>query len=181
MKHLYFSRHGQTEMNVSGHISGHVDPFLTAKGREQAKLAGKKARDAGLVFDVILASPLTRAHETAKLIAKEVGYPAGRILVHDFLKERHFGEIDGKRFKDLKIEDYYTNPFAIDHLNDVEKVADMQERAQKALEFIKALEAENILVVSHGAFGRALRRAAENKTIHDPVESFDNAVIHKLI
>lgn len=181
MKRLYFSRHGQSEMNVSGHIAGTSDTALTPEGRKQATVAGKKARDEGLVFDVILASPLSRAHDTAKLIAKEVGYPEDKILLHDYLKERNFGEAEAKLFEGMNFVDYWTDPFAIDHVPNVETITDMQLRAKKTLEFLKSLETERVLIVSHGAFGRALQRAVENKTIHDEVEPFDNAVIHKMI
>lgn len=180
MKHLYFTRHGQSEMNVSGHWAGHTDTPLTAHGRKQATAAGKKARKKNMKIDLILSSPLSRAHETAKLIAKEIGYPADKILLHDFLLERNFGEIDGKLFV-IDVEEHMRDPFYLDHIVGIETITDLRARAEKTYEFLKALEGESVLVVSHGAFGRALRRVVEGKAIHDYVDHFDNAVIHKLI
>lgn len=180
MKHLYLVRHGQSVLNASGHSAGHIDTPLTLEGRKQAIEAGKKARAEGLVFDLIVASPLSRAHDTAKLIAKQLGYPANKIVLHDLLKERNFGELDGQPYKH-DIKEWLANPFLIDDLSGVEKIEALHKRAEEALAYLKALDADTILVVSHGAIGRSIQRVVDNKTIHGYVEALNNAVIHKLI
>jgi broad specificity phosphatase PhoE len=45
----------------------------------------------------------------------------------------------------------------LDEVPNAETSAQLLERASKALAYLEGLEAENILVVSHGTFGRALR------------------------
>ena len=83
MKKIFFIRHGQSVMNVAELASGHTDTPLTPIGKEQATKAGKEARDKGLIFDVILASPLERAHHTAKLVAEHSGHSENLIELHD--------------------------------------------------------------------------------------------------
>lgn len=180
MRHLYFARHGQSVLNVSGHSAGHTDTPLTDEGRKQATEAGKKVKAEGLVFDLIVASPLSRAYDTAKLIAEEVGYPADKILLHDFFIERNFGELEGKPYIH-NMKEWLANPFLIDHLKDVEKIETLHKRAEEAVNYLKSLDSDTILVVSHGAIGRSMQRVIENKTIHGYVEAFANAAIHKLI
>jgi len=146
MKRLYFVRHGETHMNVSGHYSGTTETKLTPKGRAQAKAAGKLAKNLGI--DYIVSSPLSRAYNTAKIIAKEIGYPIDQIHTNALFIERHFGEMEGKLWQpDLDI----------DGIADVESVDEMLGRAKEALEFLHTIPHNNVLVVAHGTFGRALR------------------------
>jgi uncharacterized phosphatase len=146
MRKLYFVRHGLTEMNVAGLVAGSTETPLTAEGRRQAKYAGQRAKD--LNIDYIVASPLSRARETAEIIAKEIGYPIDEIHINELFIERHFGELEGQPW----------NPdLDLDGIVDIETVDTILERAKLALNFLHSLDAHNILVVSHGSFGRALR------------------------
>lgn len=146
MRKLYFVRHGLTEMNVSGHWSGTSETPLTAEGRQQAKRAGQQAKH--LKIDYIVASPLSRARETAEIIAKEIGYPIDEIHINELFIERHFGELEGQPW----------NPdLDLDGIVDIETVDTILERAKLALKFLHSLKADSIMIVSHGSFGRALR------------------------
>lgn len=184
MKNLYFVRHGLSEMNVSGHYSGAgSNTPLTQIGKKQATEAGKWARDNGVVFDIILASPLDRAHETAKNIASEIGYDHKDIVLNDKLKERHFGAIEGVHSNkvNINLETYRSDPYALDHIEEIEKIEDMQQRAIDLYKYIQTLPYDSILIVSHGSFGRALRRAINDRPITEFGESIENAQIIKLI
>ena len=146
MQKLYFIRHGQTHMNVSGYWSGTTETQLTEEGKKQAKAAGKAARK--LDIDLIVSSPMHRTKETATIIAKEIGYDPTKIEYNSLLIERHFGELEGKPWDpDLDM----------DGIADIESVDTLLERSRLALEWLYTLPAKNILVVSHGSFGRALR------------------------
>ena len=146
MKKLYFVRHGESEMNATGQFAGTTNTPLTKLGRRQAKLAGKKSKD--LKIDLIISSPLSRAHDTAKIIAKEVGYPENKIKINPLLAERSYGSMEGQP---------YAPGFDLDGIADVESTNDLLLRAKEIVDFINRQKVENILVVSHGSIGRAVR------------------------
>src|SRR6185437_9776053 len=147
MKHLYFIRHGLSEMNKTGVWSGAASESpLTAEGRNQAKAAGIAAKQLGL--DYIISSPLSRAHDTAKIIAGAIGYPEEKIELNSLLIERDLGPLEGQPWDpDLNLDD----------IADVETAEEITRRAKLTLAHLQTLDAESILVVSHGSFGRAFR------------------------
>jgi len=75
---IYITRHGQVDLNaeyLNGDVSLPKGEFpLSALGRQQAVLLGKKLKELGFK-GTILSSPLLRTMETAELIAGETGSP----------------------------------------------------------------------------------------------------------
>ena len=61
-------RHGQSEWNALGRMQGHADSPLTPEGRRQAQAAAHKLTG----FDWIVSSDLSRALDTAIIIAREL-------------------------------------------------------------------------------------------------------------
>jgi broad specificity phosphatase PhoE len=179
VKQIYYLRHGESEFNKAGKWAGSSDIPLTAKGREQAKAAGAEARKQGLAFDIIVSSPLERAHHTAKHFATELNYPHENIILTPLLVERHFGELEGTN--NLLMRAKYLIDESVVDKHGAEKLVDVQRRAQEALAYLHSLPAENILVVGHGAFGRALRRAINKEPLHRRGTSYDNAKLVKLV
>jgi broad specificity phosphatase PhoE len=166
MKQLYFVRHGLSEMNLQERVAGSTDTPLAAEGRKQAKEAGKKAKELGI--QSIAASPLSRALETAQIIAKEIGLPKDKLHINKLLLERDFGPFEGKKWSpDLNL----------DGLSDIETFDTLINRAELALQWLNTLEKDNILVVSHGAFGRALRSLLLDDYPYDHPSRLTNAEI----
>ncbi len=128
---------------------------LTGLGRRQAEAEGKKAKELGLKFDLIISSPLTRARQTAKIIAKQVGYPDNDIIYNDRFVERAVGILEGTPYDDFFKNHRYEE---MDKVEGAETNEELQQRAKQAHDYLLGLPHEKILVVSHGAFGRALRR-----------------------
>jgi uncharacterized phosphatase len=161
-------------MNKAGKRSGHTDTPLAPEGVEQAKRAGAEAQD--IKIDVIISSPLTRALHTARLIAAEIGYPEEKILVDDILIERNFGELEGVT--------YIANEPLAD-VDGVETAEQIIARAEQALARLRELPHENVLVVSHGSFGRALRHHTDPATpfqdVAPPEHRLKNAAITQLV
>jgi phosphohistidine phosphatase len=58
---------------------------LTAKGTKQAESVGQYGFRHGFVPDMVLSSPLTRAEETARLVARALNIPK-RVQIEDFLR-----------------------------------------------------------------------------------------------
>ncbi len=81
-------RHGQSEFNLHFTATrkdpGIKDPKLTPLGHEQARQAAEALAGHGLRR--ILASPYTRALETAAPVARLLGLP---VLVHPVVRERY--------------------------------------------------------------------------------------------
>lgn len=153
---------------------------LTAKGRAQAKRAGEIARETGLSFDLIISSPLSRAHDTAKHIASELTYPHDKIILNDQFIERDFGKLEGRR--DLVAgTKYFIDESAIDHYDGVERLVDLQRRMDDFLAYLHTLPHDTILVVGHGGSGRALRRAIQKEPLQKRGKAFENAVLVRLI
>jgi broad specificity phosphatase PhoE len=184
MKHLYFIRHGETDANAANKWP-RLDARLTAKGRAQASEAGRQAKLQGIAADVIIASPLPRAQHTARLVASELGYPAESIDYWDLLVEREFGDLT-----DVFSDEFFDGTRTYEDTNDVpgvEHITALQERAAQALEALRALPHQTIIVVGHGIFGRALVRTikgippeAEYATDRD-ANYIPNATIVRLI
>ncbi|HSH18162.1 MAG TPA: histidine phosphatase family protein [Candidatus Saccharimonadales bacterium] len=170
MKQLYFCRHGLSEFGVEGRWAGSSDSPLAPEGRTQAKKAARQAQV--LHIDHIVSSPLSRALDTARIIAEEIGYPAEKIEVNDLTVERDFGELEGGPF----------NPHAnVSKAAGVEPLDVLLRRARVTLKHLNSLDADVVLVVSHGSFGRALRHAINPKIPFSKVKRFENAEIVRLI
>ena len=146
MQRLYFVRHGLSVLNVKGLFAGQTETPLTDEGRLQAKQAGEYAKT--LHIDYIMSSPLSRALDTAKIIAIEIGFAPENIDVNTLVIERGFGELEGKPWApDLNIDGFA----------DIETHDSLLERAKLTLEHLQTVSAANILIVSHSGFGRAMR------------------------
>ncbi len=70
--HFVFVRHGESIGNAQSRWQGQSDYALTDKGRAQARALAERWKAEGVKFDLILASPLIRAKETAEIIASAV-------------------------------------------------------------------------------------------------------------
>jgi broad specificity phosphatase PhoE len=66
---IVLARHGETEWSASGKHTSTTDLPLTDRGREAAKRLGQRLE--GREFALVLASPLARAVETARLAGFE--------------------------------------------------------------------------------------------------------------
>jgi len=180
MKKLYFVRHGESEFNKANKWAGSSDTPLTKDGHEQAKRTGKELKKQGLAFDIIISSPLERAHNTAKHIATELDYPHDKILIHDMVTERNFGNLEGN--KDLlSATRYFVDESSIDSNDGAETLNELQQRAEDLLSYLHALPHDTILVVGHGASGRALRRAVTKGPLNVRGKNIGNAEIVRFI
>ncbi|MBU8912565.1 MAG: histidine phosphatase family protein [Spirochaetales bacterium] len=96
-----FVRHGESEANKLNIIQGHSDSPLSEVGRKHARAAGQWLT--GTEIDLILTSPLSRSHETAKIVAEEAGTSTPEVL--EELKELDTGVYSGKTLHDSSQED----------------------------------------------------------------------------
>ena len=98
MGKLVLVRHGQSQWNLENRFTGWVDVPLSAKGIEEAHVAGKSLK--GLRFDRAFTSKLQRAQETLKIILEEIGQTNLPIEEDQALNERHYGALQGLNKKE---------------------------------------------------------------------------------
>jgi len=183
MKNLYYIRHGESTANIINQL-GNDDAELTEKGAAQAAKAGRYLQTEGINPDIILVSPLQRAKETAMFIAQEIGYDMSKILMFDVLRERWFGELElGNIVKDVgvSLEYYFQHPLSVDHIENVEKLADLHKRAEKVVALAKSRPEDTVVIVSHGALLRSIYKVIEDIPYDRPIPPFENAKVLRLI
>jgi uncharacterized phosphatase len=95
-----FIRHGQTDWNKEDRLQGSSDIPLNDTGRAQAVEAADVLRD--VAWTAVVSSPLSRARETAEIIARELGVPLGGTYAD--LIERDYGPLEGANSSDIQAE-----------------------------------------------------------------------------
>ncbi len=152
MKKIYFVRHGATGGNEKNEFQhGHIP--LSDMGLKQAEFVAERFKT--IHIDIVVASDMTRAAQTADTVAKKLGKEVVHSsLFQEILRPSH---VRGKSKDDpevKKIMDEVKANFdnADWHHSDEENFFDIKNRAVKALDYIRSLPEENILVVTHGNF-----------------------------
>ncbi|HEY0192159.1 MAG TPA: histidine phosphatase family protein [Kofleriaceae bacterium] len=92
---IYLVRHGDTEWSPTRRLAGRKDLPLTATGELNATQIGQRL--AGVTFDRVWTSPLSRARRTAEL----AGF-GDRAVVDDRLLELDFGSYEGQMAVELR-------------------------------------------------------------------------------
>ena len=148
-------RHGETDSNLEGIIQGHVDIALNETGRGQAKRLGERFR--GHQFDIAYSSDLTRVLETAQFALEYCSVP---LEPRPELRERSFGEFEGKPGKDYREALTNSNlPFQKFRPIGGESIEDLEERVQDFLVELWEKHAEqSVLLVAHHSTNRMLIR-----------------------
>lgn len=95
-KNFYVFRHGETDWNAEGRFQGHIDIPLNDRGREQAR--GLISRLAPYGLQAILSSDLSRAHETARIVAGGIGIP---VFTDEGLREAFLGQAQGMTYEEI--------------------------------------------------------------------------------
>jgi len=167
MTELYLVRHGETDWNAARRIQGRTDIPLNDEGRAQARRAAELL--ARRRWDAVYSSPLSRAHETAEIIAGHLGLDG--VTDVDDLVERDYGDAEGMSFE--QIEALY--PEGV-------RAPGQETRAAVAARVVPALLAlaerhpgERLVVVSHGGAIRSVLQTAEPGTQHPRIT---NASVH---
>lgn len=164
---LYLVRHGETDWNLQRRIQGSTDIPLNDTGRDQAASAGRLL--ARREWDLVVSSPLSRAFETASIIAGEIGVDEPIAL--DEIVERHYGEAEGLSDEEL------TSRFPGDT-----PVPGREARSAVAARVIPALATladahpgKSLIVVSHGGVIRSVLNTVAPNGSHGSIR---NGSIH---
>jgi probable phosphoglycerate mutase len=153
---IFMLRHGKPAFPGPGpYIYGHTDYPLSELGKQQARRIGEALR--GVEIDRIISSDLSRAAETARIVAGSRGEGA-RVEYDPEIRELYMGEWEGLTKDEIK--ENYVDIFRERGLN-LEKVAapggetfvQASERGVRALKRIikDSEDCGRILIVAHGA------------------------------
>jgi 2,3-bisphosphoglycerate-dependent phosphoglycerate mutase len=95
MYKLVLLRHGESIWNKENRFTGWTDVDLTAKGRVEAREAGKILQAEGYTFDLTYTSVLKRAIRTLWLVMDEMDLMWLPVIRDWRLNERHYGALQG--------------------------------------------------------------------------------------
>jgi broad specificity phosphatase PhoE len=177
MKNIYFVRHGLSEANERGVVSGSEnDTELTDSGREQAKKAGLELKSKEI--ELIVCSPMKRTIETAHIIANALEYNPDNVVLNDLFTERSYGVYSGK-----PNEEYRKDLLADKEHISVETTNSIYNRVKKGLQWLAKRPEKNIVLVGHGGTGRALKII--NQKMHHShmykMDGFGNTEIYDFV
>ncbi|MBD5186208.1 MAG: 2,3-diphosphoglycerate-dependent phosphoglycerate mutase [Bacteroidales bacterium] len=95
MKRLILLRHGQSQWNLENRFTGWTDVDLSDKGREEARAAGLKMLQAGVLPRYYFTSSLRRAIHTLQIAADAMDRSWVPVTKDWHLNERHYGALQG--------------------------------------------------------------------------------------
>ncbi len=146
---IYFVRHGSTNSLEKKICQPDCEP-LSQKGHQEAQLLAKRFQD--IKIDLLISSSHTRAIQTAKYILKK--FEVSKL----FTEVQKPKEVVGKSHHNKEVKEILKKIEKMSlkdinwHYSDEENYQDLRIRATKALNYLKNLRGENVVVVSHGTF-----------------------------
>lgn len=158
MARLVMVRHGQSTWNLQRRLQGQsAEPELTDLGREQAREAAARVRE--LVGEVpvrLISSDLTRARQTAEIVASHVGAP---VEIDERLREQGLGALEGRGLDEMVAlplpEDSHITEIA--WADGAETIADVHARLRPLVADLRTAAGVDVVVlVSHGDTLRVL-------------------------
>ncbi len=149
---LYLVRHGATELTAEDRFSGSVGVDLSDEGRRQAARLGERLRAEAPA--AIYSSPLSRALDTARLVAGECALP---VETRDGLREISHGHWEGMTRHDVEARygDEYAaweqDPFTFAPAGGESGVAVLARALPVVRDIVTRHAGERVVVVSHKA------------------------------
>ena len=151
---IFLVRHGETDYGKKGYTTGHNDIPLNEIGKDEAKATAEFLKDKNI--SKIFSSSLSRASETAKIIALELDLP---VEVYDELMEHTSGKLDG-----VALSLFFDTLKKVGDFEQMVLQAGGEPREEfkgrvwnKFLEILlENYDHENILIVTHGGVIRLI-------------------------
>jgi broad specificity phosphatase PhoE len=168
LRRIVLLRHGDTVGNSRDRYHGSSDVALSDAGREQVRAAARGL--ATEVFDVVAASPLRRAWQSAALLSG--GHP---VLLIPELQEIDFGRWEGLTAEEIEARDPVNYRAWRENAPDFEfpggeRRAAFRERVARGFADLVRTGAENALVVTHRGVIRALAQQLVGQPLANPPE-----------
>jgi len=164
---LYLVRHGETVDNASQTMQGQTQGKLNERGILQAQELSEEWK--GREIDVIVASDLKRAVDTAAIIAAPHGL---EVVKTPLLRERDWGDFTGRYIPDLKNEPFPDN---------VESLENLLSRAGEFITYVReTFPGKKVLAVGHGIINKAIQAVYYHKSMRE-IPKMSNAEVRELV
>jgi len=156
MTRLILARHGETEWNVSEVFRGRRDVALNEIGIRQAELLGDYLAD--LAIEAVYSSPLERALDTAKCVARHHGLD---VTIADGLVDFDYGAWEGLTHLEVKeryrgLYDRWLKEPHLVRMPDGESLGEVRERARCIMEGAVSAHSGTVVLVSHRVVNKVL-------------------------
>jgi broad specificity phosphatase PhoE len=168
LERLILVRHGETEGQSSIRYFGATDIPLSELGREQVRRA--RALVASQAFEVVWASSLSRAAESARILA-----PGQTIRLEADFREVHFGRWEGLTREEIAACDpelfsVWQRDLARFDYPGGERRSDFRVRIARGLDRLRTSGASSALVVAHKGVVRTLLDLISGEALasHEP-------------
>lgn len=159
-------RHGETYDNARQIMQGQTQGCLNETGREQARQVAQRLAQEPV--DVVVASDLHRAVQTAEIIAEPHGLT---VVTTPLLRERDWGGFTGRFIPDLKGEVWP---------DDIESEEALLMRARSFILYITATyPGKKVVAVGHGIINKAILAVYADCTMRE-VQRMMNAEVRTL-
>lgn len=145
MKRIMLIRHGETAYNLTRTFMGWQDIELNATGVSQAK---ETSMAISTRPDAIFSSDLKRATETAAIVRQQHGGDSLPLLVDWRLRERRFGDLEGKPHGQAIDEEFFSADPAKQPFNS-ESENNFNERIWSFITDLTLTDFETICIVTH--------------------------------
>ncbi len=166
MTTLYLVRHGETVDNANQIMQGQTQGELNENGIQQAHEFSEQWKDKEI--DIILASDLKRAIDTARIIAEPHRL---EVLTTPLLRERDWGSFTGRFIPDLKGEVWP---------DDIETQENLLSRAGEFIAYVRqTFPGKKVLAVGHGIINKAIQAVYYQKSMSE-IQRMQNAEVRML-
>ena len=149
--YMTFLRHGESTGNAENRLQGHSDFPLSETGRAQARALGERWQAEGLTFDAAITSPLSRARETAEIVAAALKIPV--LELEPLWVERDMGKRSGLTMEEIHAQ--FQDPDFVNPYDSIDESGEgdwaLYLRGGQALHKILQRPPARYLVVTHGA------------------------------
>lgn len=165
MTTICFVRHGETDWNVQGKLQGKTDIPLNNNGIAQAEESATFLMNES--WDLVIASPLKRAKNTAEIINEKLNLP---LILNDAFMERSFGDAEGMLLTERMAA--YPNH---DYPNQEARESFENRLIKGMTEIANEYQDKRVLLVAHGAVINAILSVISEGEIGSGKTSLHNA------
>ncbi|MAG39783.1 hypothetical protein CMI41_02345 [Candidatus Pacearchaeota archaeon] len=167
---IFIARHGQTNLNKDKRLAGNSNlAQLNQRGKQHANRLAEFLEDKDI--DEIFSSPLDRAKNTAKPIARKI---KKKVKIDKRLREFDFGRLDGSKEEGEATEDLLKRRKDLNYKFPRGESYDIViKRVGKFIKKISNKKYKRILIVGHGGVNRVILSKLINQNLTNHPEKLD--------